>query len=258
MAAILASAPTPQAAQALSARQLAALLTRAGRQRGIDAEAMRLHELLGSNQIRQTPVVEQAMGMQLRGLLRQLDAICQTIIELEEHIDTAFHAHPDAPILSSVPGLGVALGARLLAEIGDDRGRFADARGLKAFAGAAPVTRSLGKSTFVHARRAKNDRIAATGYVWALVRQAADSSRYLPPRSKASSTAGKNALSSERIRLVTVILSQIASCCARVSTCRAATAALSAGRGRCAARSVRKMLASTFASKASDLPRELR
>jgi transposase len=63
---------------------------------------------------------------------------------LEEHIDTAFHAHPDAPILSSIPGLGVALGARLLAEIGDDRSRFADARGLKAFAGAAPVTRASG------------------------------------------------------------------------------------------------------------------
>lgn len=60
------------------------------------------------------------------------------------------------------------LGARLLAEIGDDRSRFADARALRAFAGAAPVTRSSGKSSFVHARRAKNDRIAATGYVWAL------------------------------------------------------------------------------------------
>jgi hypothetical protein len=30
------------------------------------------------------------------------------------------------------------------------------------------VTRFSGKSTFVHAGHAKNDRIAATGYVWAL------------------------------------------------------------------------------------------
>lgn len=93
---------------------------------------------------------------------------CETITELEEQIDTAFHAHPDAKIVTSVPGLGVALGARLLAEIGDDRSRFADARGLKAFAGAAPVARASGQSSFVHARRAKNDRIAAAGYVWAL------------------------------------------------------------------------------------------
>jgi len=39
---------------------------------------------------------------------------------------------------------------------------------LKAFAGAAPVTRASGRSSFVHARRAKNNRLAAVGYVWAL------------------------------------------------------------------------------------------
>lgn len=39
---------------------------------------------------------------------------------------------------------------------------------MKAFAGAAPVTRASGRSTFVHARRAKNNRMAAVGYVWAL------------------------------------------------------------------------------------------
>lgn len=55
-------------------------------------------------------------------------------------------AHPDAKIVTSVPGLGVQLGARLLAEIGDDRGRYADARALRAFAGAAPVTRASGKA----------------------------------------------------------------------------------------------------------------
>ncbi|MFD7159044.1 IS110 family transposase [Kribbella sp. NPDC059898] len=165
---ILAAACTPQAARALSTGQLAALLTRAGRQRGIDAEALLLRELLRSEQIRQPENVEQAMGMQLRGLVRQLDAVCQVLAELEEQIDLAFGAHPDAKVVASFPGLGTALGARLLAEIGDDRTRFADARGLKAFAGAAPVTRASGKSTFVHARRAKNDRIAATGYVWAL------------------------------------------------------------------------------------------
>jgi len=50
------------------------------------------------------------------------------------------------------PGLGVALGARLLAKIGDDHTRFADARALKAFAGAVPVTRASGRTRFVHAR----------------------------------------------------------------------------------------------------------
>lgn len=166
--AILAAASTPSAAAALTERRLAVLLRKAGRQRGIDAEAARLRDYFRTEQMHQPEAVEQAMGVALRGLVRQLDAICAALAELENLIDAAFLAHPDGRIISSVPGLGVALGARLLAEIGDDHTRFADGRALKAFAGAAPVTRASGRSTFVHVRRAKNNRMAAVGYVWAL------------------------------------------------------------------------------------------
>lgn len=165
---ILAAAPTPELARTLSESDLAGLLRTAGRQRGIAAEASRLHQILQTEQMRQPDVVEQAMGLQLRGLLRQLDAVRLALQELEQRIDQVFTAHADSKIVSSVPGVGIQLGARLLAEIGDDRTRFADARSLRAFAGAAPVTRASGKSTFVHARRAKNNRMAATGHVWAL------------------------------------------------------------------------------------------
>ena len=58
-------------------------------------------------------------------------------------------------------------GARILAEIGDDRSRFTDARNLRAYAGSAPVTRASGKSIVVMQRRVKNQRLAAVGYVWA-------------------------------------------------------------------------------------------
>jgi hypothetical protein len=58
-------------------------------------------------------------------------------------------------------------GARILAEIGDDRDRFADARALKACAGSAPVTRASGKVTSITHRRIKNDRFAHVGWVWA-------------------------------------------------------------------------------------------
>jgi hypothetical protein len=56
------------------------------------------------------------------------------------HAEAAFAAHPDATIIASFPGIGAPTGARILAEIGDDRSRFADARGLKAYAGSAPIT----------------------------------------------------------------------------------------------------------------------
>jgi transposase len=60
------------------------------------------------------------------------------------------------------------LGARLLAEIGDDRRRFATARGLKAFAGTAPVTRASGQKTVVTMRVVRNKRLNHAAFLWAL------------------------------------------------------------------------------------------
>ena len=82
-------------------------------------------------------------------------------------VTESFNLHPDAGIITSFPGLGALTGARVLAEIGDDRSRFQDARGLKAYAGAAPVTRASGKTRSVTHRRVKNNRLAAAGYIWA-------------------------------------------------------------------------------------------
>jgi transposase len=66
--------------------------------------------------------------------------------------------------ISQVTGSGRRLEPRrVLAEIGDDRSRFADARSLKAYAGSAPVTRASGKSLVVMHRRVKNQRLAAVG-----------------------------------------------------------------------------------------------
>jgi hypothetical protein len=76
--------------------------------------------------------------------------------------------HPDAAIIGSFPGLGTVLGARLLGEIGDDRTRFSDARGLKAFAGTAPVTRASGMKTVVTMRAVRNKRLGQAAYLWAL------------------------------------------------------------------------------------------
>ncbi|MFD8006267.1 transposase [Streptomyces mirabilis] len=55
----------------------------------------------------------------------------------------------------------------MLAETGDDRQRFADARGLKAYAGSSPITRASGKKSSITRRRVKNDRLNHAGYLWA-------------------------------------------------------------------------------------------
>jgi transposase len=165
--AILAAAPDPASAAKLTTAQLRALLKKAGRVRGIDAEAQRLRAALRTGQMRQLPLVEQAMGRQTLALLRQLDAACASADDLEQAAAESFNQHPDAGIITSFPGIGALTGARVLAEIGDDRSRFHDAKGLKAYAGSAPITRASGKTRSVTHRKVKNNRLASAGYTWA-------------------------------------------------------------------------------------------
>ena len=163
---ILAAAPDPAAAARLTPAQLRALLRKAGRSRGIDTEATRLRDALRTAQMRQLPLVEQAMGRQALAMPGQLNAASAAADDLEQATIESSNQHPDAGIITSFPGLGALTGAQVLAETGDDRCRFTDAQGLKAYAGAAPVTRAPGKTRAVLHRRIKNNRLNAAGYTW--------------------------------------------------------------------------------------------
>ncbi|MGW2540367.1 IS110 family transposase [Kitasatospora sp. NPDC001574] len=165
--AVLTAAPTPARAAKLSLAQLRAALKKAGRTRGIDADAERLRDVLRADHPCHPEAVEDAFGHQLLALLKQFDAACQAGDNLAQAVESAFREHPDAEIYLSFPGLGVQLAARVLAEIGDDPTRFTDARGLKAYAGSAPVTRASGKKSYVGRRMVKNDRLMHAGFLWA-------------------------------------------------------------------------------------------
>jgi transposase len=164
---LLRIAPTPAAAARLTTARIAAALRRAGRTRGIDQFAAELREVLRRPQLRHDPLVEQAMGTQALRLLATLDTECASVEDLGQACLEAFRQHPDYAVITSFPGLADLSGARVLAELGDDRTRFADARAVKAFAGSAPVTRASGRSTVVTRRRVKNDRLSAVGFTWA-------------------------------------------------------------------------------------------
>jgi hypothetical protein len=166
--AILAAAPTPAQGAKLTPARLRTLLVKAGRRRDLDRDVERLRQAFTDTYLHQPQVVKNAMGIQLTALLRQFDAACAAADELAEAAIDHFEQHPDTAIITSFPGLGNLAGARVLAEIGDDRARFADARGLKAFAGSAPITRASGKKAVVLHRHIKNRRLAAVGSIWAL------------------------------------------------------------------------------------------
>ena len=75
-------------------------------------------------------------------VLRTLSTQIRTLAaSIAEQLDV----HPDAKIFTSLPRSGSVRAARLLAEIGDARGRFPTASSLACLAGVAPSTRQSGK-----------------------------------------------------------------------------------------------------------------
>jgi transposase len=143
------------------------LLIKAGRRRNLDTCADRLHTIFPTDGLRHPTPVEDAFGVAASAIVKRLDAAVVAAQDLQQATELVFQQHPAAQIISSFPGLGPLTGARVLAEIGDDPARFETARDLKAYAGAAPVTRASGKSHLVMHRRVKNHRLAAAGYNWA-------------------------------------------------------------------------------------------
>jgi transposase len=173
--AVLAIAPSPAEGLRMSQGRVEAALRRGGRQRRIATRAGQIVAALRVPQLRQDPIVEAAMRAETLVLLGILDAACGAVDELAALLAEAFRAHPDHQIITSFPGLADISGAIVLAEIGDDRNRFADDRCLQAFAGSAPITRASGKSRHVTRRRTKNNRLAAIGYSWAFTAAARSS-----------------------------------------------------------------------------------
>ena len=156
--ALLATAPTPQAAAALTVAEIAAELKAASR-RGVAAKAEKIATALRTEQLGQPAVVTAAYAATVRAQVAILATLNAEIKTMEEQVEAHFGRHPDAEVYRSQPGLGVVLGARVLAEFGDSKNRYADARARKNYAGTSPVTRQSGKKKVVLARYVHNDRL---------------------------------------------------------------------------------------------------
>ena len=165
--AVLAVAPTPALGRRLSQSKIAAALRRGGRQRRVDERSAEIQASLRSDQLEAPAVVAEAMGASVRALIAVIDTLAAETHRIEAELADRFDQHPDAKIIRSLPGLGMILGARVLAEFGDDPERYADAKSRKNYAGTSPITRASGKSRVVLARYARNRRLADAGYQWA-------------------------------------------------------------------------------------------
>ncbi|MDQ3452050.1 MAG: IS110 family transposase [Actinomycetota bacterium] len=165
--AVLVKAPTPELGRRLSSARIASALRRAGRVRNVDARAAAIRDGLRVPQLAAPTVVADAYGDTAKALVGVIAALTAQIGELEAALADRFEQHPDAGILRSLPGLGIILGARVLAEFGDDPNRYAHAKARKNYAGSAPITKQSGKSKVVLARFVRNRHLADALTWWA-------------------------------------------------------------------------------------------
>lgn len=165
--AVLTIAPTPQQARRLPRSKIAAALRRSGRQRRIEDRAIEIQAALRTEHLAAPPLVAHAMGTVVASLVKVIGQLHLQITELETALGDRFDTHPGAKIIRSLPGLGMILGARVLAEFGDDPNRFTDAKCRKNYAGTSPITKTSGKQRVVLARYARNKRLADACYQWA-------------------------------------------------------------------------------------------
>jgi transposase len=166
--ALLAKAPTPAQAAKLTIRQILPLLKRRRRK---DAKAAAIQQILRGPQLGQPEAVTAAYAATVRASVAVLQTVIAEIDELAEAVDTHFSQHPDHEIYLSQPGLGPALGPRMLAEFGDDPARFSNSKARKNYAGTSPLTKQSGKNKIVSARHVYNKRLidAAMGQAQAAI-----------------------------------------------------------------------------------------
>lgn len=164
---VLSMAPSPSAAAHLSPEHVGRALAAAGRKRNINAKAEAICEVLSSPGLRQPEPVEMAYADVVVSLAGVITGIVEQIDRLHAQLAARFEMHPDAKIITSLPGLGIVLGARVLAEFGDDRSRYADASARRNYAGTSPITRASGTKMVVLARVGRNKRLFDACYRWA-------------------------------------------------------------------------------------------
>lgn len=155
---LLGRAPDPDSAKSVSFNQIRGALQRA-RRRDIDTKAAQIQAALRAEQLGQPPVVTAAYAATTRSGVRILTVLAAEITELQDEVEAHFGRHLDAEIVLSQPGMGTVLGARVLAEFGDDHARYQSAKCRKNYAGTSPLTVASGRKHTVRARHVHNDRL---------------------------------------------------------------------------------------------------
>jgi len=135
---------TPEAIRQAGPQQLAAWL----RERGARNAAALARTAVAAAQSQTVRLPGQDIAAQLAaGLAREVMTLGERIREIDQLIGERFRRHPAASLITSLPGIGILLGAEFLVATGGDMRAFASADHLAGYAGLAPAPRDSGKIT---------------------------------------------------------------------------------------------------------------
>jgi len=119
---------------------------------GRPKEIERMHRLLFTPQIPVRASVARAKSRYMLALVSQLLPLLEEIKAYEKEIERLLKKHPDSKLFTSLPGAGTILAARVLTELGENRGLHPHYSSLQCLAGTAPVTKSSGTYRVVKLR----------------------------------------------------------------------------------------------------------
>ena len=171
--ALLARAPSPEAAATLRPAVVRALLRRHHIRR-LTTDAV--VAVLRGPRVYLVPGTRDGIALRIVDLVAQLEVLHRQRSAAARHLERLLAGPSDAPpqdgrehrdpaILQSLPGIGPRIAGTMLAEAADAL-RRRDYHALRAHTGLAPVTKQSGKSRVVRMRMACNPRLQRAMYCW--------------------------------------------------------------------------------------------
>lgn len=187
--AFLRAFPTLQAARAASNEPIVAVLKAAGYP-GAEAKAQEIQEKRAQPALQARAEVTRAKTRLMLSLVGQVELHLRDLAAYDAEITRLFLSHSDSKVFASLPRAKTRLAPRLLAEWGDDRGRYAAVASVQALAGTSPVVFASGRFSKVPRRYAcaKPFRNVRYQFAWQSVLQEAWAAAYYQRKR----TAGKS------------------------------------------------------------------
>lgn len=127
----------------------------------------RLKIIMEAQPLTTDPVLLRTAARQCQTIARQIHELNLAIKRYDAELKKLVKLHVDFAIVSELPGSSFRTQARIIAALGDDRSRFANAECLQAASGIAPITTQSGKSRIVSARWSSSKFLRQTFHEYA-------------------------------------------------------------------------------------------